>query len=90
MSGLENEVVAVVESVVEDKPKKDMSKLKEGLSRYNIWKRELKKLNPDLTRENIKEMWNTYKLENGMPITKPRKPKVKVNVNVDSSVVCGA
>lgn len=86
MSGLENEVVAVVEGVVEDKPKKDMSKLKEGLSRYNIWKRELKTLSPDLTRENIKEMWNHYKLENGMPISKPRKPKVKVS----SSIVCGA
>jgi len=86
------EVVEVVEGVVEDKPKKDMTKIKEGLDRYNNWKRELKKNNPDLTRDAIKEMWIIYKVENGMPVTKPRKPKVK-NVPLDlpvSAVTCGA
>jgi len=85
----------VVEGVVDEKPKKDMTKIKEGLNRYNIWKRQLKELNPDLTRDAIKEMWIVYKVENGMPVTKPRKPKVKnvKNVNLDVSVnavTCGA
>ena len=85
----------VVEGVVDEKPKKDMTKIKEGLDRYNNWKRQLKELNPDLTRDAIKEMWIVYKVENGMPVTKPRKPKVKNvnNVNLDVSanaVTCGA
>lgn len=58
--------------MTEEVKARDYSKQIEGLKKYNEWKSTQPR---GLNKDVLKEMWLKFKVENNMPITKPKKSK---------------
>lgn len=56
---------------------KDYSKQIAALKFYNDWKKTQER---GISKDLLREKWNAFKVENGMPITKARVKKVKSDV----------
>jgi hypothetical protein len=71
--------------MTEEVKTRDYSKQIEGLKRYNEWKTtQPRGTNKDVLKEN----WLKFKVENNMPITKPKKNKKVINVeNINPELV---